>query len=215
MSDPKAAPSELPLPFRVGLESLARLDQADFERVTLAVSTVQSSLPVLARTIGKSLPTVEDPMALANTLLSLCQASTDERFSLEVIAEGAEIAHVEQFRLLLRADALVALARAARVSLANENNYATSSTVSNVRYLFDEDASPLAGAVVVTNIRIGYWDAEEQRTFEVACDADDLRDLQSSIDRALLKIEHLEEMLGRADEVTVRPFTSTDDEAAL
>lgn len=79
-------------------------------------------------------------------------------------------------------------AKALEVMTANEHTLLSTRIFSDLRPIFSEkvDALPSA-AVIIHNLRIGYVSGGEKREFFAAMDSHDLKELASTIQRAILK----------------------------
>lgn len=191
-----------------GLEPIVAFSPEERLRLQGELNNIASSYTALAEQLRVLLG--DDASRVLGVLVSLTEtgAAADPALvrAAARLAAPSDGTFADFLTQLLRSPAIRAVSNAARVMLDNDRNYASAASISNVRYLFDDDAQKLSGAVIVTSIRINYWEGEGRGSVSIACDPDDLHELRAVVDRAIQKVERLEVHLVEEDDVNMEPF---------
>jgi hypothetical protein len=216
-------PLTIPRRYQSGLAKIRDLDDNSVDELRAALQRAPSSINAnaLASAVAAMVDTiaVSDVEEIVPALLHYYAIRDAWQWSAEKTAEGIvrgmeEIASEQlrsspedrepfQARLLelLNLDSLYAIARAARLSVENEHSLRETRIVTDIRPVFEADrpdASP-TGAVIVHTLRITYFlNDNETRSFFVALDTNDVRELSEQLARANLKAESIKSVLEAA-----------------
>jgi hypothetical protein len=101
---------------------------------------------------------------------------------------------------VLGIDQLRVIARAAGLLFENEHSATQTRILTDIRPIFEQESpqAPPVGAVVVHTLKISYWADNEERSFFVALDTNDVRELSEQLERANLKADSLRSVLEAA-----------------
>lgn len=200
-----------PRPFRAPLELVAKLDDPHAEGLVGALSRARplARLSDLEEVVRASLPTEQGDQAevLVAALMSISgrlrTLSMDRMTSTVSTSPDLDLTDQERGILKRRLAAIAGLpavwstASAVELLTQNERNYRTARIVTDVRHVFEDDATgrPI-GAVIIQVLAIQTWNRDgEEKTVHIAMDDEDLRELESATRRALEKTSNLKGML--------------------
>ena len=205
----------IPLPYREALTALAQLPADTAARLVDALSGLEaySSVSRIQEATASALGEEASPAERQLALPLLALRGQYRQTSLEEIAtrvsESTELELDPTARANLRSRAAAILATPVYATTAvatdlqtqNARNYQSARIVTDLRPVFqdDLDAQP-SGAVIVETLQVQTWtrDGGSEAIF-VSMDETDLRQLQSTVERALRKTETLKVFLTEKD----------------
>lgn len=107
---------------------------------------------------------------------------------------------------LLGVEAIDLSAKAMSLLLEQQRSFTSARILTDIRPIFDQDASkPLAGAVLVHNLKIEYLENSEEKEFFVALDRRDLQRLLDALTRAQQKESSIKQFLSQTNINYVEP----------
>lgn len=164
---------------------------------TLAASDVEEIVPALLH-----VHSIRDVSGLPVSDLAEGVARGMEEASSEEIRSSPEARGAFRARLteVLGIESLRIIARGAGLLLEHEHSATQTRIVTDIRPIFDQEnpKAPPAGAMVVHTLKIGYMTDGEEKSFFVALDASDARELSEQLERANSKAESLRAVLKAA-----------------
>lgn len=209
--------AEFPVPtrYRSAILALAKLDSGIVSAVASALdaragSASADSITEAIESVGE-LPGT-DAGALSEALLALSLQRIFRQWDVNQLADSVsrsgdlEIQDDARPRLaealtrLLSRSTLTVAAKAADLMTEHEHRFFQSRIVTDIRPVFEDniDAAP-TGALLTGSIRIDYFARREFRTMYFGIDEENLKELRTSVDRALNKLSTLESFLESAN----------------
>lgn len=179
-----------------------------------------SDQATLAKTISKILgdgseseaANVVDALIGLHSLLAYREWPIEEVASSVSVAEELQLTGKKRKRLAQILEILLAVpvientAKATDIATERERVFAGSRVLTDVRPIFERDPNqPPGGAVITQTLRIDFFAEGEEHSLFVAMDDRDLRDLSSTLERAIDKTDSLRDFLGERD-LAVAPF---------
>jgi hypothetical protein len=155
---------------------------------------------------------IEDPEAALRALVALAATAHEHDLKPEWIADAirqdlGDAAGKAPLELLLRNPKMRLFAKRKDVCYSHERVASNFRIFTEMRPIFDEDASqPIEAAVITHSLRILYVQDSQFKEFFVTLDADDLANLQRQVERASQKSENLSGMLNAAHVTIVQPM---------
>jgi hypothetical protein len=149
-----------------------------------------------------------DPQEVAEDFAEGARASGDEK--LREAAAGWEGFKQRLAKLLSLDDTLGVTARAGYIAAQTPRHFHAARVLTDARPIYQADATqgPVA-FVVLHSLQVDYYEDDEDRTWFLSLDGDDLEALKVAVDRALTKEHSLRSLL----EKTQVPIMSWRDEA--
>jgi len=214
----------IPPRFRVALNRIAGLSDADLEALGNALSTLPAfpARSAIRASIASVISADEEgdndrvTDALLNLAVQRRRWSADELASLiasssvlEVPAEQRE--SFERFiSRATQAEALLSAARGLDVVFDREHIVNEARILTDIRPVFGDEVEPhILGAAVINTLSIDYHTAAGPQKVQLAVDERDLKRLQAAIERALKKRSALRELLSASE---TQYFDYTDDD---
>lgn len=197
----------IPLPYRDALTALAKLDDHVSGALIQALAALEPYAPVsqiqqaTAAALGEDASPAEQQLGLPLLALRGQYRQTSLEDMATLVSESAELDLDGSARASLRSRVAAILATPVYATTAvatdlqtqNARNYQSARIVTDLRPVFqdDLDAQP-SGAVIVETLQIQTWtrDGESEAIF-VSMDETDLRQLKSTVERALRKTDTL------------------------
>jgi hypothetical protein len=205
----------VPVPYRESLTALAQMPEDTAARLIDALAALETYSPVsriqeaTADALGEGAGPAERQMVLPLLALRAQYRQTSlEEIAVRVSESTAlELDAAARANLRSRAEAILATPVYTTTSVAtdlqtqNPRNYQSARIVTDLRPVFhdDLDAQP-SGAVIVETLQVQTWtrDGGSEVIF-VAMDETDLKQLKSTVERALRKTETLKVFLREKD----------------
>jgi hypothetical protein len=211
----------IPKSGHIAFRKLVDLPASDFEAMLEAVSqTAPAATPDLFwKHVAKGVPNIPETTIenIIDELFSLnytresLSASAEEFAKMvteAVVAQSPKkspIGPEEKDVLLLRLTQLLewkaslsVTSKALEILTDAERVFYSAKVLTDVRPIFDDEGRNVQAAVIIHNLRIHYGKDSEHHDFFVALDTNDIKELQSVLERADKKAESLEALLGRA-----------------
>lgn len=116
------------------------------------------------------------------------------------------------FRKLLVSSVVRLVSKALDVTYEHENLLQSARVVTDIRPIFNDDATQIDGAVVSHTIRLRYDNTSGDHSISVALDESDIRELEKQCKRALLKAQTSRSLM--ADQARVPTVISGDGDNA-
>jgi len=178
-----------------GIDALAEAIPSTLLRV--------SDLESIIRELG-----IEDAPEVASLLITVANLYRTENSVLEDVTESIrqtaewhdqDLMRWEQVRpsiaSLVSGAGLVALTKALHLQYDSTNMLTEARVVTDVRPVFDRDASIPLSAIICHTLRLAYRSSGETRNLELAIDTADLKRMVREAERALAKAEALSQFL--------------------
>jgi hypothetical protein len=205
----------IPLPYREALTALAQLPEDTAARLVDALAGLEAYSPVsriqeaTASALGEDASPAERQLGLPLLALRGQYRQTSVEEIATRVSESTELELDPTARANLRSRAAAILATPVYATTAvatdlqtqNARNYQSARIVTDLRPVFqdDLDAQP-SGAVIVETLQVQTWtrDGASEAIF-VSMDETDLKQLKSTVERALRKTETLKVFLREKD----------------
>lgn len=215
----------IPPRFRVALNRIASLSDADLEALATALTTLPPfpSRSTIRASIASVIAADEEvdndrvTDALLNLAVQRRRWGADElanliaSSSLLTVPEERRESFERLIKTAVDADALLGAARGLDVVFDRENILSEARILTDIRPVFGDEVEPnLRGAAVISTLSIDYYaGAGGPKKVQLAIDERDLRRLNVAIERALKKGSALRELLSTTD---TQYFDYTDDD---
>lgn len=199
------------------MHALAELDTGSFDRLTAALEAVPERLTSkrLADRIANELPegARDSSLTMLESVLSLMRLlgeSGDRADELAIDVSQSEDLDIDdelreqvadRMKKLLRLEALVVAARAYDLSAELERGFHDARIVTDIRPVFGPSVDDgVRAAEIVSTLKVQYHTAEGPlESVFFGLDRGDLVRLQDVVDRALKKVQSLEQLVSRMD----------------
>ncbi len=216
----------VPRSVRRGVEALADLSDESYEALVAAYDQPAERLGLLVeRSSGATGIDREIARSIAVTLTSLRQAypalsDLDEAARRPLTEEARKNERlVQRTRQLLTSRAVTLLARATRLQLDNARNFSGAFAASALRPLFpnaledawveeggETDSFEPYGSVILSQLRLDYFEDNDVASFYLSLDRDDLQLLRDVVDRAIKKHSSLADDVENSDRLAMHPL---------
>lgn len=214
----------LPSAMRHGVKVLSELSDSDFDALRSAFSEPVGFIGGLVKSATEHTGLGEDDARALSLMITSMKQAYPRLDEVEQAAQRTldyeaptDEAFAERVRKLLSSKAVTLLARATRLQLDNNHNFARGFVTTSFRPLLpnaaedawlEEDESDIGwyGSIVVSQLRLDFFDDNRVRSKFLALDLDDLTALRDVFDRAIKKHGTMTDELSKNDWLPMNPL---------